>query len=104
MKVSLIEIDPSSRRILESLFQYYVYDMSKFLALSLNKDGQYNVNRAQLDRYWQRDDHVPFFIYVGSKIAGFALIRRYPTNLSVYDIEQFFVLKKFKGKGVGKAA
>lgn len=104
MEVSLIEIKQSSRPILENLFQYYVYDMSEFLALSINIDGHYNVHRAQLDRYWQRDDHSPFFIYVDSEIAGFALIRRYPTDLSTYDVEQFFVLKRHNGKGVGKKA
>ncbi|MCG7499220.1 GNAT family N-acetyltransferase [Vibrio sp. Of7-15] len=104
MEVSLVEIDLSSRPVLENLFQYYVYDMSGFLALSTNEMGQYNVNHSQLDIYWQRDDHTPFFIYVDSEIAGFALIRRYPTQLSTYDIEQFFVLKAFKGKGVGKKA
>lgn len=104
MEVSLIEIKQYSRPILENLFQYYVYDMSECLALSINIDGQYNVNRAQLDMYWQRDDHIPFFIYVDSEIAGFALIRRYPADLSTYDVDQFFVLKRFKGKGVGKKA
>ncbi len=30
------------------------------------------------------------------------MIRRYPSDLSLFDIAQFFVLRKFKGQGVGK--
>ena len=31
-------------------------------------------------------------------------MRKYPANQSVFDIEHFFVLRKFKGQGVGKCA
>ena len=39
-----------------------------------------------------------------AELAGFVLVRRYPSDLSSYDIEQFFVLRKFKGQGVCKEA
>ncbi|GAB3516324.1 hypothetical protein [Photobacterium alginatilyticum] len=45
--------------------------------------------------------HYPYFIYVDSELAGFALVRRYPSNPAIYDMGQFFVLRKFKGQGVG---
>ncbi|WNJ94254.1 hypothetical protein RND59_08725 [Vibrio ruber] len=32
------------------------------------------------------------------------MIRRYPSDPSHYDVAQFFVLRKFKGQGVGKQA
>ncbi|WP_419721319.1 GNAT family N-acetyltransferase [Pseudescherichia vulneris] len=35
---------------------------------------------------------------------GFSLLRRYPANQERYDIDQFFVLRRFKGMGIGKAA
>lgn len=41
-------------------------------------------------------------LYVDNELAGFVLARKYPSNRLIYDIEQFFVLRKFKGKGVGK--
>lgn len=48
--------------------------------------------------------HYPYFISVDSELAGFALVRRYPSNPAIYDMGQFFVLRKFKGKGIGKQA
>ena len=38
------------------------------------------------------------------EIAGFSLLRRYPLDKSSFDIGQFFVLSKFKNKGVGRKA
>ncbi|WP_413113350.1 GNAT family N-acetyltransferase [Thaumasiovibrio sp. DFM-14] len=104
MEVSLVKIEPKLRSVLENLFQYYVYDMSEFMGFTPNDDGLYAFDSFQLDAYWLRDDHFPYLIFVGSELAGFALVRRYPSNTSIYDIEQFFVLRKFKGKGVGKKA
>ncbi|SBS38993.1 Acetyltransferase (GNAT) family protein [Marinomonas spartinae] len=101
-KVSLISIESTSRRVLENLFHYYVYDMSEFMGWAPNDQGQFPFRLSQFDVYWQREDHFPYFIYVEGELAGFALVRKYPANRSVYDIEQFFVLRKFKGQGVGK--
>lgn len=100
--VALKEIEHQSCNVLENLFQYYLYDMSEFMGLSPNNNGQYSFNFSQLDPYWARSDHFPYFIYVDSELAGFALVRKYPSDTSTYDIEQFFVLSKFKGRGVGK--
>ncbi|CED60531.1 Putative uncharacterized protein [Moritella viscosa] len=104
MDVSLVKIEKEHRNILENLFHYYVYDMSYFLALSLHENGQFGFNKSQFDAYWDKDDHVPYFIYAGSELAGFVLLRKYPSDLSINDIEQFFVLRTFKGKGIGKKA
>jgi predicted acetyltransferase len=88
--------------VLENLFHYYIYDMSEYMEWSPNEDGKFAYNPSSLDAYWETDDHCPYFIYVGSELAGFVLVRRYPSDTSTYDMAQFFVLRKFKGKGVGK--
>ncbi|MFM2486437.1 GNAT family N-acetyltransferase [Celerinatantimonas yamalensis] len=104
MSVSLVKIEQDSRYILENLFVYYIYDMSEFMGWSPDQQGQYTFNHESLTPYWQERDHIPYFIHVDNELAGFALIRHYPANPAVFDIEQFFVLRKFKGNGVGKKA
>lgn len=104
MDVSLVKIDKDNRNILENLFHYYIYEMSDFLALSPNQDGHFGYSKSQFDIYWESECHLPYFIYVGQELAGFVLIRKYPSDPSINDIEQFFVLRKFNGKGVGKKA
>ncbi|MEJ2765638.1 GNAT family N-acetyltransferase [Photobacterium sp. MCCC 1A19761] len=114
MKVSLVPITPSDRPTLERLFQFYLYEMAACLALPLTDEGHYTYRPALLDGYWAQPEHEPFFIVVKSQVAeseaavqelaGFALIRRYPQDPTRYDIDQFFVARKFKGLGVGKQA
>ncbi|MFT5674299.1 MAG: putative acetyltransferase [Paraglaciecola sp.] len=102
MEISLKKIEKASRYVLENLFYYYIYDMSEYMEWAPNEEGKFAYNPSFFDAYWEVDDHIPYFIYVGAELAGFALIRRYPSDTSTYDIAQFFVLRKFKGKGVGK--
>ncbi|MGF1770618.1 GNAT family N-acetyltransferase [Enterovibrio makurazakiensis] len=104
MEVSLINIKAESRHVLENLFPYYIYDMSEYMGWSPNENGDFSFNKSSLDVYWKQEDHAPFFIHADGEIAGFVLVRKYPPEGLTYDIEQFFVLRKFKGKGVGKQA
>lgn len=90
------------RSLIENLFTYYVYDMSEFMAWNPDEMGQYSFNSTILDAYWQQGDHTPYLIMVDGNVAGFALVRRYPTAAHVWDMGQFFVLRKYKGQGVGK--
>ncbi|CED71388.1 putative uncharacterized protein [Aliivibrio wodanis] len=73
--------------------------MSEYMGWSPNDNGHFSFNKSSLDVYWERVDHAPYFIYVDNELAGFVLARKYPSNRLIYDIEQFFVLRKFKGKG-----
>lgn len=105
MKVTLIKIDYKSRTVLENLFPYYIYDMSEFMGWEPTKEGHYDTyDSSKLDVYWDSDDHVPYFIMADDELAGFVLIRKYPESLSIYDISQYFILRKFKRQGVGKQA
>ncbi len=104
MDVFLSKISQASRGVLENLFTYYVYDLSEFMKWDPNFRGEYTFNTASLDPYFVDSQYVPYFIQVDSKLAGFVLVRPYPTNPRTLDVEQFFVLRKYKGQGVGKLA
>ena len=67
-------------------------------------DGSYTFKSSLLDPHWCRNDHWPYLIYLGDELAGFCLVRRYPYAPERYDIDQFFILRKFKGMGVGRDA
>lgn len=102
-EVSLVLLRPEKRYILENLFNYYVYDMSEFSDLPIHQDGVYYYKSNLLDEYWSEGNH-PYLIYYGKSLAGFVLIRRYPSDLSTYDIGQFFVLRPFRRKSIGLQA
>ena len=92
------------RQIVENLFRYYVYDLSEFSRWPCNDDGNYSFKSALLDPHWDRHDHWPYLVYCGDELAGFCLLRRYPCDLERYDIDQFFIIRRFRGLGVAKEA
>jgi predicted acetyltransferase len=92
------------RQIVENLFRYYVYDLSEFSRRPCNDDGNYSFSSSLLDPHWSRDDHWPYLVYCGEELAGFCLVRHYPYDLQRYDIDQFFIIRRFRGMGVAKEA
>ncbi|MDO6704987.1 GNAT family N-acetyltransferase [Photobacterium sp. 1_MG-2023] len=104
MEISLNQISGSERPVLENLFSFYMYELSAFIPLKLNAHGHYVANPKHLDPYWQVPDHTPYWIVCDGELAGFALVRKYPDHPAVYDMDQFFILRKFHGKGIGMRA
>lgn len=91
---------------IRNLFPYYLYDMSEYTGWAPNEVGSYDPEDANLDLldYWSLPDHEAFLIMADDEIAGFSLIRPYPESQEEYDIGQFYVLRKFKRRGVGQQA
>ncbi|WP_028975071.1 GNAT family N-acetyltransferase [Spirochaeta cellobiosiphila] len=104
MKLELIPAPHDE--IIQNLFPYYVYDMSEYAGFSPDEKGSFAVAKevSRLDEYWTKEKHYPYHIMVDGEIAGFVLIRPYPDREEYNDIGQFFVLRKFKHKGVGREA
>lgn len=102
-KVSLKSAE-NHRQIVENLFKYYVYDLAEFGKWPCGADGSYSYPSSLLNPHWSREDHWPYLIYHGEELAGFCLLRLYPYNTAYYDIDQFFILRKFKGMGIGQEA
>lgn len=104
MTVSVKKIAPDSRDVLENLFSYYLYDMSAYVALQPDSHGRYVAPPHLLAPYWFATDHIPYFICLNERPVGFALVRRYPVDRQYYDMDQFFVLRSERGKGIGSDA
>ncbi len=104
MKVSLKAAD--SHEYVSNLFQYYIYDLSECMGWPPNDDGCFFVDDSVtgLSDYWNRPDHFPYLIFVDGEVAGFSLVRKYPGNVDEFDMGQFFVLRKYKRKGIGQKA
>lgn len=90
----------------QNLFQYYIYDMSEYTGWPPYENGTFEVDDSVtgLSDYWNKPNHYPYLILVDGEIAGFSLVRKYPENDEFFDMGQFFVLRKFKRKGVGEEA
>ncbi len=103
-KIEIVSAGISEKGTIENLFVYYIYEMSDLLQTSASEIGLLEPRQHNLKRYWESDNHYPYLIRCNGEIAGFSLLRKYPNDPKHYDIDQFFVLKKFSRRGVGREA
>ncbi len=87
--------------------QLYLYDFSEFGGFDVGPDGVFDASLLRLDSYWTESDRVPFLVYVEGEIAGFVLVNSYTCldeNSGGRSIAEFFIMRKYRRQGVGKAA
>jgi predicted acetyltransferase len=87
---------------LHNIMQFYIYEFSKFIpAIKLEPNGSYQP--FDLNSYWVNENEHAFFMKVENELVGFALVEC-GLNGEPHSINEFFVLKKFNGKGYGAQA
>ncbi|MNH77449.1 hypothetical protein D3C73_297450 [compost metagenome] len=106
MQVDLVRADIHMKEKFRNLMQYYIYDFSGYLNFEIDENTGMYPPYPDFDKYWENDDkYIPYLFRVGSCTAGFALVEALhgKRNADSYMTE-FFVLKKYRKLGVGKAA
>lgn len=91
------------KSVLRNLLELYIYDFTEFGPYDVDSHGLFGYK--YLDYYWNEEGRYPFIFYVDGKIAGFVLVHRsYVDNINEYSysIAEFFVMKRYRGKGIGK--
>lgn len=92
---------PADRQPLARMLELYQHDLSDIWEQDLDPRGEYGY---ELDRFWADPACHPFVALVGGRYAGFALVDRAAKVGDVaYWMDQFFVLKKYRRAGVGRA-
>ncbi len=105
MQVELKRAKRAQKPVLRQLLELYAYDFTEFTNEDIGEHGFYGY--MYLDHYWTEADRHPFLIYADGQIAGFALANaycQYVKGEGVHAVGEFFVLKKYRKQGVGKAA
>ena len=96
--VEVIEAHLNDKMVMRNLLELYQHDFSEFDGAELNERGLYGYR--YLDNYWIDDDRRPFLFRVDGHWAGFGLVRLGDPN----DVAEFFVLRKYRRRGIGKIA
>jgi len=90
------------KQIINNLMQFYMYDFSEFVNLDIEADGFFAAYK-NLDDYLNDENRFPYIIQNEERPIGFALVRLIESDQrSYYSIAEFFVLKKYRKKGIGK--
>src|SRR5580692_6829663 len=106
--VSLTGAERAQAPIIQNLVQLYTHDFSEFWGGTargdLNAQGLFPA--YQLDEYWSHERWAALLIWCDRALAGFCLINdRTHSGLSAQrNLAEFFVLRKYRGRAVGRRA
>lgn len=105
MDISIEPILYEQKSVFIQMLELYNYDFSEFSNDDINEYGYFGYKH--IDDYWNEKGRYPFFIRVNRKLAGLVLVRsccEYNNLSNPYNIAEFFVMKKYRKKGVGRVA
>jgi predicted acetyltransferase len=94
-KVAMVERD-----VLWRYLQFYIYDMSRFTD-ARPVDGVFAYRH--FDAYWREGERrSALWAHYDGDTAGFALVR-FDMADNHHEVAEFFVLKRFRRRGIGRA-
>jgi predicted acetyltransferase len=96
-----VEVIPAlleHKNAIAHLLELYQYDFTEFTDEDVDDNGSFNYR--YLDHYWTEADRHPFLIRSEGMIAGFAFVRAGRPH----DMAEFFILRKYRGRGVALLA
>lgn len=105
MNVTIESISVEQKSVFVQMMELYNYDFSEFSGADLNEFGYFGY--SHIDDYWNEEGRFPFFIRADGKLAGLVLVRscsEYNDLRDPHNIAEFFVMKKYRKKGIGKKA
>ena len=90
---------------IQNMARFYTYDISEYMGneagWEMPENGLYDC--LDFKKYWQTDTAYPFLIRYKTEIAGFVIVDKKGSDEEVdFNMAQFFIIRKFKGKGIGK--
>jgi predicted acetyltransferase len=105
--VTLDVATETESELLGNLMELYVHDLSAiFLQVELGPDGRFGYPGLR-GYVTGSGGRVAFVIRASGRVAGFVLVQRgspFSDDPDVLDVAEFFVLRRFRGQGVGRAA
>jgi predicted acetyltransferase len=100
--IEVLPAAPEQAPILANLLELYAHDFSEFHDIDLGADGRFGYRCLPL--YWSEPDRHPFLVRMNGKLAGLVLVKRgseVSGNETVWDMAEFFVIRRYRRRGVG---
>jgi len=104
MSFKLIKASSEYKGVFKNLIQFYYYDFSEYLKYDTGTDGLFPLY-PNLGDYWKNEnDKFPYIIKKEANYVGFVLVKRInPGEQNHFSIGEFFILRKYRREGIGKA-
>ena len=87
---------------IQNMARFYVYDMSRYCGFISNnwacpEDGMYEC--YDLKKNFEEANRKAFLVKIKNELAGFVILLK---DRNVWQVNEFFILAKFQGKGIGE--
>jgi [ribosomal protein S5]-alanine N-acetyltransferase len=104
-KIKMIPATLQDYPTIQNMGRFYVYDMSEYLGheagWEIPENGLYEC--IDFKKYLDTKEAFPFLIRYENELAGFVIVDRKGSDPQIdFNMAQFFILRKFKGNGIGK--
>lgn len=103
LDIQIIKASFEQKSVIAQLYELYTYEMTDLADFDIKDNGYYGYD--ELSSYWDDPNKYPYLIWVNKKLAGFALVQKgspIETEPNVWDIAEFFIMRKFRKKGIGQ--
>ncbi|MGC4038993.1 MAG: GNAT family N-acetyltransferase [Chitinophagaceae bacterium] len=102
MSLEIITASNNDREVIKNLLQLYIYDFTEYIDMNVDENGLFKLH-VDLNEYWTEEDKHAYLIKQEGKYAGFALVKMVILPTRHHSIAEFFILKKYRKKGIGQA-
>ena len=104
MNFTLLPASEEYKAVIQNLMQFYIYDFSEYVKYDVDDNGLF-APYPNLDDYWKETSNkFPYIIKKDDKYVGFVLVKFIESQERMYfSIAEFFILKKYRRTGIGKA-
>ena len=104
MNFILLKASEEHKIVIQNLMQFYIYDFSEYVRYDVEDNGLF-VPYPDLQSYWEGDNNkFPYIIKKRDRYVGFVLVKFISSkDRSYFSIAEFFILKKYRHEGIGKA-
>ena|SRR5215217_112906 len=103
MDLELLYARENDLDVIENLMQFYIYDFSEYIDYDVEADGLYKFYPGLEEYRKEKNGKFPYIIKKGEKYVGFVLVKKNKTDEAYFSIEEFFIMKKYRRAGIGKA-
>jgi predicted acetyltransferase len=99
----LRKIDETEQTVLENLFQFYIYEFSTMIqSIAVEQDGCFSL--PDVKPYLTDMRYHTFLMTTGQALCGFVIVDTNSDSKDTRSIKEFFVMRKYAGRGIGKQA
>ena len=103
MNFTLLKASKEHKIVIRNLMQFYMYDFSEYTKYDVEDHGLF-APYADLQDYFEGDNKFPYIVKADDKYVGFVLVKFTSSkDRSYFSIAEFFILKKYRHEGIGKA-